>query len=277
MHDLVRLYARQLSNEYAEADGWEEAVDRLLGYYLHAAAAADAHFHALPGSEVPTSFMWSDDALAWQDAEHTRLAAAVAVAAKSGRDRITMILPLLLVVYLDWRRRFDDWFGAAAFCADTARQQNEDTTPINFANAIQKVRIFEKISIASPDIADFLRGISDRHGETTAHTNLVDALQQLQRFEETLNACQDAVTVYLPTSQRTSGRNIRTELANALQQVLRFEEALNACQDATAGFRETGERRGEGTAITNLANALHEVHRFGTTIFLREGPPDHDS
>jgi hypothetical protein len=32
MHDLVRLYAAQLSEHHAEGDGREQARDRLLGY-----------------------------------------------------------------------------------------------------------------------------------------------------------------------------------------------------------------------------------------------------
>ena len=35
MHDLLRLYARQLSDAHADADGREQARDRLLGYYLN--------------------------------------------------------------------------------------------------------------------------------------------------------------------------------------------------------------------------------------------------
>ena len=34
MHDLVRLYAGRLSEEHAESDGREQALDRLLGHYL---------------------------------------------------------------------------------------------------------------------------------------------------------------------------------------------------------------------------------------------------
>ena len=49
MHDLLRLYAQRLSDDHADADGREQARDRLLGYYLrHGRCAAD-HLRALPG------------------------------------------------------------------------------------------------------------------------------------------------------------------------------------------------------------------------------------
>ena len=53
MHDLLRLYAQQLSAAHAEADGREQARDRLLGYYMSRADAADEHLRALPGTAVP--------------------------------------------------------------------------------------------------------------------------------------------------------------------------------------------------------------------------------
>ena len=75
MHDLLRLYARQLSD--AEADEREQARDRLLGYYLNGARAGDAHLRALAGTQVPADFTGRDDALAWLDAERPNLITAV--------------------------------------------------------------------------------------------------------------------------------------------------------------------------------------------------------
>jgi hypothetical protein len=46
MHDLLRLYAQGLSEEHADAEGREQARDRLLGWYLRMASAADAHLRA---------------------------------------------------------------------------------------------------------------------------------------------------------------------------------------------------------------------------------------
>jgi len=53
MHDLLRLYARRLSDEHALADEREEARDRLLDYYLAMTGAADNHLRALPGMTLP--------------------------------------------------------------------------------------------------------------------------------------------------------------------------------------------------------------------------------
>ena len=109
MHDLLRLYARQLSDAHADADGREQARDRLLRYYLDTARAADAHLRALPGTPVPADFTGRDDALAWLDAERPSLVAAVTMAASTGRDQVALRVAAGLVEYFTWRRRFDDW------------------------------------------------------------------------------------------------------------------------------------------------------------------------
>jgi hypothetical protein len=96
MHDLLHLYARQLSGTHAGGDGQEQARGRLLDYYLTTASAADDHLRALPGMAVPAVFTGRAQALEWLDAERASLVAAVHMAAGTGRDQAAMRLPLLL-------------------------------------------------------------------------------------------------------------------------------------------------------------------------------------
>ena len=96
MHDLLGLYARELSDAEAVADEREQARDRLLGYYLTNARAADDHLRVLRGAHAPAGFAGRDDALAWLDAERPNLVAAVVLAASTGRDQVAVDLPLRL-------------------------------------------------------------------------------------------------------------------------------------------------------------------------------------
>jgi hypothetical protein len=122
MHDLLGLYARELSAAEAAADEREQCWDRLLGYYLTNAAAAADHLGALPGEEVPAGFAGRDDALAWLDAERPNLVAAAVLAASTGRDQVALNLPLALSEYLSWRRRFDDWIAVLQISRDAANR-----------------------------------------------------------------------------------------------------------------------------------------------------------
>jgi hypothetical protein len=82
MHDLVRLYARQLLVEHSVADKAQSAVDRLLGYYLQAAAAADARIPAWTATKTVTAESGLADAAALQ--ESVSLDAAVALGIRTG-------------------------------------------------------------------------------------------------------------------------------------------------------------------------------------------------
>jgi hypothetical protein len=125
VHDLVRVYARQVSDAHAEADGREQAYERLFAYYLEQADAADHHLNALAGQPVPAQFTGRQDALVWLDAERASLIAAVTLAASIGYDEVALRLPLCLQEYLAWRRRFDDWLAVLEISRDAAWALND--------------------------------------------------------------------------------------------------------------------------------------------------------
>ena len=77
-----------------------------------------------------------------------------------------MGLPLILGVYLEWRRRFDDLLAVLAVSRDSARQLN------------------------------------DKDNEAAALNNLGVALRELRRFEEAVSAHQDAAAIYRETGDR---------------------------------------------------------------------------
>ena len=270
MHDLVGLYAHELSGAEAVADEREQAQDRLLDHYLTNARVADVHLRVLPGAHAPAGFAGRDDALAWLDAERPNLVAAVALAASTGRDRVAVNLPLRLSEYLFWRRRFDDWIVVLQISRDAAHRQgsrvNEAVTLTHLGGALCQLRRFEEAVTACQDAAAIDRETGDRRSEGMALTNLGAALVGVRRFEEAVTACQDAAAIDRETGDRHGEGMALTNLGAALVGVRRFEEAVTACQDAAAIDRETGDRHGEGAALTNLGAALVGVRRFEEAV-----------
>jgi tetratricopeptide (TPR) repeat protein len=270
MHDLLRLYARQLSDRHADADERDQALDRLLSSYLSTAEAADAHLRALPGTPVPGEFTGREDALAWLDAERPSLIGAITLAAGTGRDQAAMRLPLLLSEYLSWRRRFDDMLTVLTISRESAQRlgdrPNEAVALTIIGVALQEVRRFDEAMTAHQDAAAIFRKTGDRHREGMALGNLGVALLELGRFDEAITAHQDAAAAYRETGDSRREGGALNNLGNALQGVGRFDEAMTAHQDAAAIFRETGDRPREGMALGNLGNALRQVRRFDEAI-----------
>jgi hypothetical protein len=122
MHDLVRLYARHLSDAHVQADGREQVLDRLLGYYLSMTEAADDQVRGRPDLSDPAAFTSPDEALAWLDTERPSLIAAVGMAADTGRDQAAASLPLFLAQYLARRQLFDDLLTITTIGLSAARR-----------------------------------------------------------------------------------------------------------------------------------------------------------
>ena len=83
--DIARPYAERLADKLAEADGREQARDRLFDYYLITTEAADERLRGLPPVPVTHEFTDRKGALNWLDAERASLVAAVRAAADAGR------------------------------------------------------------------------------------------------------------------------------------------------------------------------------------------------
>jgi DNA-binding SARP family transcriptional activator len=118
LHDLVRLYARELAS--SSADGGpgqgEGPLARLVGHYLHTELAANAV--AEPGSrpccalpddvQKPSAvrkFRSRTEAIEWYEAEREALAGAMAAAQEAGWQDLVWRLGILQWPYILWRVR----------------------------------------------------------------------------------------------------------------------------------------------------------------------------
>ena len=270
MHDLLRLYARQLSDADAHADEREQARDRLLDYYADIALVADAHIRALPGTPVPSGFTNRENALAWLDDERPSLIAAVTMAANTGRDQIALRLPLQLAEYLPLRRRFDDLLSITMVCRDAAQRlsdrANEAVARINLGAALQGMYRFEDAVIVLREAVAILREIGERHAEGIALVSLSNALRQVGRFEEAIAAHQDSASIFRETRDRQGEGMALENLGLALREAGRTGEAIAALQESVSIFREIGDTQGEGTALADLGDTLENLGQFKEAI-----------
>ncbi|MEU3252323.1 tetratricopeptide repeat protein [Streptomyces sp. NPDC006997] len=108
LHDLVHQHARRATAEQDPAAERERALGRVLDYYVHAAAAADAAMPFLSPGAPPTAgrppaglprFADKNAAFAWLTAEYGNLLAAFETAAAVGADVHVYELPRFLRAY----------------------------------------------------------------------------------------------------------------------------------------------------------------------------------
>jgi tetratricopeptide (TPR) repeat protein len=270
MHDLVRLYARQLADIQGDAGGRELARNRLLLYYLHTAEAADDHLRALPDAPVPPDFTGLDSALAWFDAERSNLVAAVTMAADHGRDQIAMRLPACLTQYFGWRQRFDEQLATTTICLAAARRLgnpgDEAKALLLHGSALRNVGQFEEAITTQRRAVALFRLTGRRIDEGLALINLGNALRDAGRFEDAITAYQDAAPIARQSGDHHFEASVLGPLGRALRNMGRLEEAITAQQEAAAFFRESRDSTGEGMALNELGISLRESGRFDEAI-----------
>ncbi|MFI6564421.1 tetratricopeptide repeat protein [Streptomyces sp. NPDC050534] len=108
LHDLVHQHARRTAAEQDPATEREQALRRVLDYYVHAAAAADASMPFVspsraaaavpPPAQLP-HFSGKNEAFGWLVTEYGNLVAAFETAAAVGADAHVCELPRFLRAY----------------------------------------------------------------------------------------------------------------------------------------------------------------------------------
>jgi tetratricopeptide (TPR) repeat protein len=273
MHDLVRLYASQVPGPGPSER--EQAVSRLLEWYLRQADAADRHMPAPVVSSAPPEFTGRDDALEWLDAQYPNLIAAVTMAAATGRNQEAMLLPLRLSAYLAWRRRFDDWPTIMAISRESARQRNDkhnEVRALNFSGeALWEAGRPEEAITAVQEAVAICRETGDQDLEGRALNRLGIALGKVNQTEAAITAYQESLLTSRAIGDRHLEGTVLSNLGIALAHMRRFEEAIAAHQRSAAISRDTRNRPGEANALNNLGCTLDDVRRFeeASTAFQR--------
>jgi tetratricopeptide (TPR) repeat protein len=283
MHDLLHLYSQRLSAIYAKADSREDALHRLLTFYVLRAESARIYLWGEPYEELTDvirndlgwerdlaryysgaseaarlrnrelrdsmlSITSSAEARGWLDAEQTNLIAAVGMAERVGRYRDAVRLTEMLTSYFSLPSRFDDWITSR-----TVGHADVYRSPDRLDDLLKELRprLDEAINDIKKAIIN-LQGSHDRDNQAMALNNLGLALREARRFDEAITAFKNAIGIFRETGDRHREGLALNSLGLALQEAGRFKEAVAAFRNAAAAFRETGDQRGEDRALRNL-------------------------
>lgn len=242
-HDLLRAYALDQAQTDEPEEGRHAALERILGWYLHTAAAAaqaGSNSYTLPVALHPlaenvTAATFEDDraAIAWYETERTNLVAAVQAACAGGMDRIAWQIPAVLTMIIADREPADTWLPVQRMALEAARRAD------------------------------------DRYGEAVTLDNLGIAYRHLFRLQEAAEHFTTTLTAFhdlgdtLGQARAANGLGVTHMLAHHIDQAtVRFEEALEL-------VREFGDQLYTGAFTRNLGWALLErgdLHRAETVL-----------
>ncbi|GHF12251.1 SARP family transcriptional regulator [Streptomyces spiralis] len=234
-HDLLRTYAGEQLLADEPPAGREQALERLLSWYLHTVDAAypllTPDRARVPSQPVapgchPLAFTTQEQAVQWCEMERGNLVAAVHRAAASGRPGDAWRLAAMMWGFFYLGRHLHDWL-------ETSR------TALAAARAAR-----------------------DRRGEAWSLGGVADALTQMNRLDEAIEHYQQQMCVYRELADIDGEGRCMVSMGNAYLQGDQLEKAVEYGRRGLAMARIHGCAWGEAIALTNLGDACQRLGRF---------------
>ncbi len=224
MHDLIREHARALAGRLDPGDDREQATERLLDYYQHAAARAQALLARRVPAPVPgvasaavPVLASREQALAWARAERTGLLACL--------DRVTAVGQHARVIALT--------AGLAALLRDDGPWDEAIT---RHAAAVQAAR-----------------QLGDRPGQALALTDLGDVRRLTGDHPGAARDLQEALGIHRGLGHRLGQARALGDLGHLRMVTSDYPGAVADHEEELAIYRDLGHRRGQASALDSLA------------------------
>jgi tetratricopeptide (TPR) repeat protein/transcriptional regulator with XRE-family HTH domain len=244
MHDLLREHARALAGRLDPDQDRYAATGRLLDYYQHAAAAADALIarQARPtgpaageavAAEVPTP-QSLEEALTWARAERTSLLACLDHATTIGQHARVIALTSGLAGLL---RRDGPWADAIT----------------RHETAIQSAQF-----------------VGDRLGEANAVSDLGDIRLDTGDYPAAIAAYERALDVYRDLGDGLGQANVLNSLGRLRWLMGEYPDAARDEEEALEFYRVLDDRRGQANVFMDLARVWKSVGDYPAAVQVLE-------
>jgi tetratricopeptide (TPR) repeat protein/transcriptional regulator with XRE-family HTH domain len=266
MHDLIREHARALARRVDPARDREDATGRLLDYYQHTAARADALIGRQPrpgpspaDGTIPVAapvLADREQALAWARAERAGLLACLDHATAAGQHGRLIVLAAGLAGLLrsdgSWTEaitRHEAAIQAARHLGDRPGQ----------ANALSELGAVRRLTGEIPAAAlayehalGIYRELGDRLGQANALNELGNVRRQTGDISAAARAHEHALGIYRDFGDRLGQANALYYLGIVRLVTCEYPAAAQMLEQALGLYRELGDRLGQANALRGL-------------------------
>jgi len=266
LHDLIREHARALADRLDPDGDRDGATTRLLDYYQHTAARADALIarQARPGparvdgavsAAVPV-LAGQEQALAWARAERASLLACLDHATGTGQHAQVIALTAGLAGLL---RRDGPWAEAITrhtAAIQAARHLGDRLGQAGALNDLGEVRWatgdYPAAAQAFEQALGIYRDLGDRLGQAGALHNLGDVRWATGDYPAAAQAQEQALGIYRDLGDRRGQATALRSLGDVGRMTGDYPAAAQAFEQALGIYRDLGYRRGQAGALNDL-------------------------
>jgi tetratricopeptide (TPR) repeat protein len=287
LHDLLRLYARELARQQHGEQERAAALTRVLGFYT---ATAWRTLELLrPGDyqleragdrwrKGGLEFAGEQEALEWLEAERSNLLAAVRQAADTPGvpGQAALQLAQALFGFFWVRNHWDDWVEVNQTALRVARRMGDLAGQAKALNDIAggylRQGCYEQAEACLQESLVTRRELGDRRGESACLANLGVVHEWQGRYEQALACQQQSLAIERELGERRGQAESLGNVATVCLRLGRLEEALACQQQSLAIERELGDRRGQAISLANLGRVYLRLGRQEEALArLREG------
>lgn len=275
-HDLLRDYARELTEAHDSPDERDTAVRRLLDHYLHSAFTAMRLLQPqragieIPGhdaSVTPAEPADATEALAWFTDEHSALLAMVHIAHERGFDDHTVELAWTLRNYLDWQGHWDDWAAVLATALLAAERSGRILAQVSAHRGLARVLAMRGEPDAAYEHLSRALVLSGKLDDPTeaAHTHQsVSVLFDMTgRYAQAREHAGQALELFRTTGHRRGIAVSLNSVGWSLAHLGESRQALEYCRASLELQTELGAPHGRAGAWDSIGYAHHQLGEYG--------------
>jgi tetratricopeptide (TPR) repeat protein/transcriptional regulator with XRE-family HTH domain len=266
MHDLIREHARVLASHLDPDGDRDEAVARLLDYYQHTAARADAltarqirpalaPAHGPIPAAVP-ALAGREQALAWVRAERASLLACLDHATGTGQHARVIALTAGLAGLL-WRD--GPWADAITRHTAAIRAARHLGDWLGHANALRDLEVVRRSMGDYPAAAQALeqalglyRDLGNRLGQANALHDRGTVQMLTSDFAAAAQALEQALGLYRDLGDRLGQAYALNDLGPVRRATGDYPAAAQVLEQALGLYRDLGDRLGQANALQDL-------------------------
>ncbi|MEV0425636.1 BTAD domain-containing putative transcriptional regulator [Micromonospora sp. NPDC050495] len=273
LHDLIRLFARELATEETEA-GRTAAVTRVLEQHLtavrHAVGLLRPGTRAATADE-PARFAGPDDALAWLHAERPNLVAAVRQAAAApATARYAVELADSLFLFFEMCGHVEDWMTVDQAGLAAAERLGDD---------IARARLLHDLAVARFHLHDtgeahrllrdslaVSRAAGDDDGQSRALNQLGVLHGTAGRYDEAVASFEHALRLRRRLGNLRSCAATMGNIGMVHRLAGRHEESIRCCRSAARLARRSAAPEIEANALGNIGEVQCRLGRYRAAL-----------
>jgi DNA-binding SARP family transcriptional activator/tetratricopeptide (TPR) repeat protein len=269
LHDLLRLYARELADQHHPEPVRAAALTRAIGLYVASAwqtlgllRPGDYRLARADDRWLKGGLEFADEqaALEWLEAERANLLAAIRQVAATPGVPAEMAIQLAQALFgFFWvRSHLGDWMQANQIALGIARRLGDLPAQAqayyDLAAAYWRQGRYKEVPACLHECLALRRKLGDRLGQAISLDDLGNVYQRQGRYEEALACHQESLPIFRELGYRRGQAHSLSNLGELHQEQGRYEEALAYLHESLAIRRDMADRHGQAHSLGNLGN-----------------------